>query len=94
MCNTSLSYKRLKLLTINEHLGLLLFSFFFFFVSHLFNFVCGVVLLCFVLFVFVMFLVCPMLPVSLDCLRPVSCLSNVTSVSGLSTSCFLFVQCY
>jgi hypothetical protein len=44
--------------------------------------------------VFVLGLVCPMLPVSLDCLRPVSCLSNVTSVSGLSSSCFLFVQCY
>jgi hypothetical protein len=41
-----------------------------------------------------MFLVCPMLPVSLDCLRHVSCLSNVTSVSGLSSSWVLFVQCY
>jgi hypothetical protein len=27
-----------------------------------------------------------MLPVSLDCLRPVSCVPNVTSVSGLSLS--------
>jgi hypothetical protein len=44
--------------------------------------------------VFVLFLVCPMLPVSLDFLRPGSCLSNVTSVSGLSSSLVLFVQCY
>jgi hypothetical protein len=41
--------------------------------------------------VFVLGLVCPMLPMSLDCLRPGSCLSNVTSVSGLSSSCLLFV---
>jgi hypothetical protein len=44
--------------------------------------------------VFVLFLACPMLPVSLDCLRPGSCLSNVTSFSGLSSSWVLFVQCY
>jgi hypothetical protein len=34
--------------------------------------------------VFVLGLVCPMLPVSQDCLRPGSCLSNVTSFSGQS----------
>jgi hypothetical protein len=34
-----------------------------------------------------------MLPVSLDCLRPVSCLPNVACVSGLSTFCVLFTQC-
>jgi hypothetical protein len=33
--------------------------------------------------VFVLCLVCPMLSVSQDCLRPVSCLPNVVSVSGL-----------
>ena len=44
--------------------------------------------------VFVLCLVCPMLPVSLDCLRPVSCVPNVTSVSGLSSSCVLCAQCY
>jgi hypothetical protein len=66
-----------------------------------------------VLFVFLLCLVCPMLPVSLDCLyliapcfvclRPVSCVPNVASVSGLSildcplfclsSSCVLCVQC-
>ena len=34
--------------------------------------------------IFVLCLVCPMLPVSLYCLRPVFCVSNVASVSGLS----------
>ena len=48
---------------------------------------------CSVLFVFVLCLVCPMLPVSLDCLRPVSCVPNVASVSGLSSSCVLCAQC-
>ena len=47
---------------------------------------------CSVLFVFVLCLVCPMLPVSLDCLRPVSCVPNVASVSGLSSSCVLCAQ--
>jgi hypothetical protein len=37
--------------------------------------------------------VCPILLVSLDCLRPVSCVSNVASFSGLSSSCVLCVQC-
>jgi hypothetical protein len=41
-----------------------------------------------------LFRVFPMLPVSLDCLRPVSCVPNVTSFSGLFSFCFLFVQCY
>jgi hypothetical protein len=45
------------------------------------------------LIVFVLCLVYPMLPVSLDCLRPVSCLPNVACVSGLSSSCVLFTQC-
>jgi hypothetical protein len=35
-----------------------------------------------------------LLPVSLDCLRPVFCVPNVTSVSGLFSSWVLFVQCY
>jgi hypothetical protein len=35
-----------------------------------------------------------MLPVSLDCLRPVSCLLSAVSVSGLSSSCVLFTQCF
>ena len=66
-----------------------------------------------VLFVFVLCIVCPMLPVSLDCpflvapcfvyLCPVSCVSNVARVSGLSIldcplfclplSCVFCVQC-
>jgi hypothetical protein len=37
--------------------------------------------------------VCPMLPVSLDCLHPVGCVPNVASVSGLSSSCGLCAQC-
>ena len=47
----------------------------------------------FVLFVFVLCLVNPMLKASLDCLRPVSCEPNVESVSGLSSSCVLWTQC-
>ena len=39
-------------------------------------------------------LVHPMLPVSLDCLRPVSCAPYVTSFSGLSSSCVLCTLCY
>jgi hypothetical protein len=39
-------------------------------------------------------LVHPMLPVSLDCLRPVSCVPYVTSFSGLSSSCVLCTLCY
>jgi hypothetical protein len=35
-----------------------------------------------------------MLPVSPDCLHPVSCVPNVTSFSGLSSSCVLCTQCY
>ena len=74
-------------------------------------FLCCVFL--FVLFVFVLCLVYPMLPVSLDCsfliapcfvcLRPVSCVPNVASFSGLffldcplfclSSSCVLCTQC-
>jgi hypothetical protein len=61
-------------------------------VAHRFCFLCCVV--CFsVLFVFVVFLVCPMFPVSLDCLCRVSCVPNVAGVSGLSLSCFLCAQC-
>jgi hypothetical protein len=47
----------------------------------------------FVLFVFVLCLVNPVLSVSLDCLRPVSCEPSVVSVSGLSSSCVLWTQC-
>ena len=39
--------------------------------------------------VFVLCLVCPMLLVSLDCLRPVSWVFNVASFSGLSSFCAL-----
>jgi hypothetical protein len=39
---------------------------------------------CMCVFDFVLCLVYPMLPVSLDCLRPVSYVANVASVSGLS----------
>ena len=45
------------------------------------------------LFVFVLCRVYPMLPVSLDCLRPVTCVPNVASISGLSSSCILCAQC-
>jgi hypothetical protein len=43
--------------------------------------------------VFVVCLVYPMSPVSLDCLRRVSCVPNVASFSGLSSSCVLCTQC-
>ena len=59
-------------------------------VPHLFSFLCCVI--CFVV-VFVLCLVGSMLPVFLDCLRPVSCVLNVASVSGLSLSCVLCAQC-
>jgi hypothetical protein len=49
-------------------------------IAHLFSFLCCV----FVLFVFILCLVYPMLPVSRDCLHPVSCVPNVASFSGLS----------
>jgi hypothetical protein len=45
------------------------------------------------LFVFVLCLVCPMLSVSLDCLRSVSRVPNVVSVSGLSSFCVSCAQC-
>jgi hypothetical protein len=38
-------------------------------------------------------LVYPMLPVSLDCFRPVSCVPHAASVSRLSSSCVLCTQC-
>jgi hypothetical protein len=44
--------------------------------------------------VFVQCLGCSMFPVSLDCLRPVSWVLNVSSVSGLSSSCVLGAQCF
>jgi hypothetical protein len=44
-------------------------------------------------FVFVLCLVFPMLIVYLVCLRHVSCIPNVASVSGLSSSCVLYSQC-
>jgi hypothetical protein len=40
--------------------------------------------------VFVLCLVCLMLPVSLDCLRSISCMPNVASVSGLSSFYVLY----
>jgi hypothetical protein len=43
--------------------------------------------------VFILCLVFPLLSVSLDCLRPVSCLPNAVSVSGLSSSCVLCSHC-
>jgi hypothetical protein len=43
--------------------------------------------------VFILCLVYPMLPVSLDCLHSVSCVPNVASVSGLSSSTVLCTQC-
>jgi hypothetical protein len=42
--------------------------------------------------VFVLCLVYPMLSVSLDCLRPVSGLPNVVSVSGLCSSCVWYTH--
>jgi hypothetical protein len=39
--------------------------------------------------IFVLCLVCPMLPVFQDCLHPVSCVPNVASVPGLSSFCVL-----
>ena len=52
------------------------------------------VMLCFcVLFVFLLSLMCTMLPVSLDCLPPESYVPNVASVSGLSSSRVLCAQC-
>jgi len=45
------------------------------------------------LFVFVLCIVCSVLPVSLDCLRPMYCVLSVASVSGLSSSCVLCAQC-
>ena len=54
----------------------------------------GSVLLIFFVFcvmlVFVLCLVYPMLSMSLDCLRPVSCVPNVADVSGLSILYYSF----
>jgi hypothetical protein len=47
-----------------------------------------------IILVIVLSLVYPMLPVSLNWLRPVSCVPNVTNVSELSSSCVLCTQCY
>jgi hypothetical protein len=99
------SYKRQELLTLREHLcspsvfgGV--------HVAHLFSFLCCVFLFCLssscvlctqcsqcLWIVFVLCLVYSMFTVSLDCLRPVSCVPNVHSVSGLSLSCVLCTQC-
>jgi hypothetical protein len=83
-------YEKHELSTLCEHMGSPL-VFGEVRVAHRFSFLCSVVF--YVLFVFVLCLVCPMLPVVLDCLRPVSCVSNVASGSGLSSSCVLCVQC-
>jgi hypothetical protein len=53
-------------------------------VAHLFSFLCCV----FVLSVFVLCLMCPMLSVSLDCLCPVSYMPKVASFFGLSIADF------
>jgi hypothetical protein len=45
---------------------------------------------CFSFYLLVVCLVYLMLTVSLDCLRLVSCVPNVDSVSGLSSSCVLY----
>jgi hypothetical protein len=73
------SYKKQELLTFPEYLGSRPFS-------------CGsmLLILCWFCFVFILF-VYTMLPVFLDCLRPV-CVHNVASVSGLSSSC-VCTQC-
>jgi hypothetical protein len=43
--------------------------------------------------VFILCLVCPLLPVFLDCFHPVSCVPIVASVSELSSSCVLCAHC-
>ena len=59
-----MSYKKQELLALREHLGLSL-VFGGTHVAHLISFLCCVI--CFVLFVVVLCLLYPMLPVSLDC---------------------------
>ena len=98
-------YKIQELFTLHEHLGSPV-VFVGVRVVNLFSFMCWVFLFCSssscvlctqcchcLWIVFVMCLVCSMLPVSLDCLRPVSCVLNVASASGLSSSCVLCTQC-
>ena len=90
------SLKKQELLPVHEHLGSLPVFFCGVSFTHHFSFLCCVVLCFFLLFVFVLF---PMSPVSLDCpfcfacIRPVS---NVASVSGLSTLdcpfCFVCIR--
>jgi hypothetical protein len=77
-------YKRQELITLRE---LLVFGEVR--IAHLFSFLCCV----FVLLVFVLFLVFPMLPVSLDCLRPVSCVPNVSRLSSSYVLCTQCCQC-
>jgi hypothetical protein len=76
-----MSYKRQELLTLREHM---VSPPVFIRYAHLFSFLCDVVFC--VLFVFLLSLMYPMLSVSLDCLPPESYVSNVASVSGLSSS--------
>jgi hypothetical protein len=85
------SYKRQKKLTIRKHLDSSLI-FCGVCVAHRFRFLCCVVHCFCVLFVFVLCLVYSTLPVSLDCVRPVSCVLNIAIVSGLSSSCVLCTQ--
>jgi hypothetical protein len=98
------SYKKQELLILREHLGATPDFGGARVPHHLFSFLCCVVVsisscvLCSqccqcLWIVFVLCLVFPMLSVSLDCLRPVSCVPNVVSVSGLSSSCVLCSQC-
>ena len=85
------SYKRQKKLTIRKHLDSSLI-FCGVCVAHRFRFLCCVVHCFCVLLVFVLCLVYSTLPVSLDCVRPVSCVLNIAIVSGLSSSCVLCTQ--
>ena len=100
-----MSCKRQKLLTRREHMVHLLFYNWVRVVHH-FSFLCDAVCICLssscvlcaqccqcLWIVFVLCIVCSVLPVSLDCLRPVYCVLSVVSVSGLSSSCVLCAQC-
>ena len=79
-----MSYKRPELLTLHEHM-VSPAVFFMGYASLIFLVFC--VMLCYcVLFVFLLSLMCPMLPVSLKCLPPESYVPNVASVSELSSS--------
>ena len=99
-------YRRQELSTFREHLGSPRFLAGPCCSSFQFSVFCSVFMLCLSSFsvlcaqccqclwiVFVLCLVCPMLSVSLDCLRSLSCMPNVVSVSGLSSFSVLCAQC-